>query len=147
MTKTLTVLSKYKVKGALSRALDDLLPPFQLRVFELIARCCEARLPISIINTGRTQEQQNEFFKQGLSQTKTGLHVKGLAIDLAPTKVLSLSNWAPADPAWKQLGEIGERCGLKWGGRWKSLVDKSHFEMPASAMRHLIVPKAARRRV
>ena len=30
--------------------------------------------------------------------------------------------------AGRVMGEIGESCGLKWGGRWKDLPDTPHFE-------------------
>lgn len=31
------------------------------------------------------------------------------------------------DGPWTRVGELGEKCGLEWGGRWKHL-DLPHFE-------------------
>ena len=28
------------------------------------------------------------------------------------------------------VGKIGESIGLEWGGSWKSIVDKPHFQLP-----------------
>lgn len=37
----------------------------------------------------------------------------------------------PRDPdLWEAVGRVGESVGLVWGGRWKSIVDKPHFEAP-----------------
>lgn len=31
---------------------------------------------------------------------------------------------------WEKIGQIGEACGLDWGGRWKHpKTDKPHFQM------------------
>lgn len=32
------------------------------------------------------------------------------------------------DPRWERVGILGERLGLVWGGRWKSIKDRPHFE-------------------
>lgn len=32
-------------------------------------------------------------------------------------------------PLWWRLGKIGEECGMRWGGRWKTLLDLTHFEL------------------
>jgi len=34
------------------------------------------------------------------------------------------------DALWEAVGVVGERVGLVWGGRWKTLVDRPHFERP-----------------
>jgi hypothetical protein len=33
-------------------------------------------------------------------------------------------------PLYAKLGELGESLGLTWGGRWDSLGDVYHFELP-----------------
>lgn len=29
---------------------------------------------------------------------------------------------------WYKVGQIGETLGLEWGGRWKGIIDKPHFQ-------------------
>jgi peptidoglycan LD-endopeptidase CwlK len=45
--------------------------------------------------------------------------IKSYPEDLTPR------NWY--DGPWGQVGELGEACGLDWGGRWKR-ADLPHFE-------------------
>ena len=54
-------------------------------------------------------------------------HLDGRAADFVPVK--NGRPWwdAPKD-VWEIMGEIGESCGLKWGGRWKDFPDSPHFE-------------------
>jgi hypothetical protein len=51
---------------------------------------------------------------------------------LAPYDVYALAGpdklmWDSANPVWGKLGAIGERLGLRWGGRWRQ-KDMGHFE-------------------
>jgi hypothetical protein len=63
-------------------------------------------------------------------------HGQGRAVDLWPMlpggAPLLRREQAPNlfDGLYAALGEAGERHGLAWGGRWKSLVDLPHFEDP-----------------
>ena len=54
-------------------------------------------------------------------------HMSGRAADIVPVKNGKLW-WNAPDEVWETMGEIGESCGLKWGGRWKELKDSPHFE-------------------
>lgn len=54
-------------------------------------------------------------------------HIQGKAIDFVPVKNGKYW-WTAPDEVWEAMGEIGENCGLKWGGRWKN-KDCPHFEM------------------
>ena len=118
----------------MSRRLDDLSPAFKPKALELLARCVEAGIPVLIVDTLRTPDEQAENIRKGVSWTKNSRHLTGDAIDIAPyeqflahgaDKVL----WDAGDPLWTRLGEIGEACGLIWGGRWKQ-KDLGHFEQP-----------------
>lgn len=111
----------------MSKRLDDLSPEFRQTVFELLARCVEAGLHVTIIDTLRTEAEHQTNLDNGVSWTTRSKHLDGLAIDLCPTALLSLKGWAPGSPLWQQLGAIGEGLGLRWGGRWKQR-DLGHFE-------------------
>lgn len=62
------------------------------------------------------------------TQTLSSHHIVGKAIDLVPEKDGKLW-WTAPQKVWDRMGVIGERCGLKWGGRWKDFSDCPHFEI------------------
>jgi peptidoglycan L-alanyl-D-glutamate endopeptidase CwlK len=118
----------------MSRKLDDLSPRFRPFAFELLARCVEAGVPVIIVDTRRTPEEQATNLARGVSWTKNSRHLTGDAIDIAPFEIYQLHGpdklqWNPADPAWRVIGRIGEALGLRWGGRWRP-PDMAHFEFP-----------------
>ena len=65
--------------------------------------------------------------KRAVTWTLESKHIRGEAIDLVPTN--GGAYWWSAPPeVWKRMGEIGEKHGLTWGGRWKN-TDCPHFEI------------------
>lgn len=54
-------------------------------------------------------------------------HMSGRAVDFVPVKDGKLW-WNAPKEVWEIMGEVGESCGLKWGGRWKDFPDSPHFE-------------------
>lgn len=117
----------------MTTSLDSLDPVFRPLAVTFLARLVEARIPVVIINTLRTPEEQADAVKRGVSWVAHSKHEDGLAIDVAPleTYLLHGSNkiqWNAADPIWLQIGRIGEAVGLRWGGRWTKTPDLGHFE-------------------
>lgn len=51
-------------------------------------------------------------------------HPAALAVDI-PSKS---KGWEPGQTYWNTLGEIGEKHGLTWGGRWSDPWDPSHLQ-------------------
>lgn len=96
-----------------------------------------------VTETLRTKEEQDELYAQG--RTKPGkivtnakggdsFHNYGLAFDIALIDRGKL-NWnTGADindndiTDFFEIGEIGEKLGLEWGGRWK-FKDMPHFQL------------------
>jgi hypothetical protein len=123
----------------MSRALDDLDPRFRPLAIELVARAIETKIPVLIVDTLRTEAEQAINIANGVSWTMHSKHLPqpphglSLAIDLVPYDLFTLEpggdklQWDNAHPAWQKLGAIGERLGLRWGGRWKQ-KDMGHFE-------------------
>jgi hypothetical protein len=116
-----------------SRALDDLDPRFQPVAMVLLARLVEAGIHVLIVDTLRTPEEHAANIAAGVSWTIRSKHLDGLAIDICPYETYALRgpdklNWNPEDPIWTRIGVIGERLGLRWGGRWRQ-KDLGHFEM------------------
>ena len=83
----------------------------------------------------RTPEEQEELFAQG--RTKPGAKVTnakawqsyhnfGLAIDVVPINAINQAEWKSTK--WNEIGEIGKSIGLRWGGDFKSIKDRPHFE-------------------
>lgn len=56
-------------------------------------------------------------------------HPAARAFDIVPL-VNGKPDWDGSHPVWEQAGEIGERAGLEWAGRWKSFREKPHFQLP-----------------
>lgn len=117
----------------MARNLDSLAPEFKPLAIELIARLVEDGIAVLIVSTRRTPTEQAELIRRGLSWTQNSRHLTGHAIDLAPYEVWQLHGpdklqWNADDPVWARMGEIGERLGLRWGGRWRQR-DLGHFEL------------------
>jgi hypothetical protein len=122
-----------------SRSLDDLDPRFRPIVVEFLARAIEAKIPLLVVETRRTLAEHEANVKAGKSWTPHSKHIRGMAIDVVPYHyygpgradkrlLWDVKDAAISDPIWEKLGEIGEACGMKWGGRWTQR-DCPHFEM------------------
>lgn len=131
----------------MSRRLDDLSPRMRPLAIELLARLTEAGLLVLVVDTLRTPAEHQANLAAGVSWTKLSKHLNAYdrgwdfqgsdAIDLAPYAQYQLHGpdklqWAAADPAWAQMGALGEALGLRWGGRWTQ-KDLGHFEYPGAA--------------
>lgn len=86
---------------------------------------------IKVTEGYRSFERQNELYAQGrtskgsiVTNAKAGdsLHNYGVAFDIFFTKTGYKGNWT-------KIGKIGKSLGLVWGGDFKSIKDKPHFEM------------------
>jgi peptidoglycan LD-endopeptidase CwlK len=116
----------------MNTTLDSLDPMFKPLAFALLARLTEARIPVVIVNTRRTDSEQADAIARHVSWVIHSKHQDGLAIDIAPfeTYVAHGMNkilWDGSDPVWLRIGQIGEALGLRWGGRW-TVKDWGHFE-------------------
>jgi hypothetical protein len=109
---------------------------------ELLARMVEARILVLIVNTRRTQAEQDQAIAAGVSWVRHSKHQDGLAIDLVPYDQYALHGpdklqWNGNDPVWQQMGQIGESLGLRWGGRWHQR-DLGHFELADPSEGHVV---------
>lgn len=123
----------------MSRKLDDLHPAFRPAAFELIARLTESLIPVMIITTSRTQSEQEDAVRRGVSWTRKSKHLHGLAIDLCPYDQFQLHGpdklkWDDSDPVWQRMGAVATNRlpVLVWGVRFKDgrHGDLGHFEWP-----------------
>ena len=113
--------------------IEGLHPKIRTKVREFIKDAEKQGIVLRITSGLRTWEEQNKLFAQGrtaggkrVTNAKGGQswHNYGLAIDVVQM-VAGVPQWR-AD--WAKIGEIGEKHGFEWGGRWK-FVDKPHFQM------------------
>lgn len=124
----------------MSRSLNDLDSRLKVLAFEHIARCVEARIPVMIIDTLRTRDEQIANVANGVSWTMNSLHLpqppenRALAYDICPYAIYQADgpdklNWDEKHPHWQIIGRIGTSLGLKWGVVINNRrIDLGHFE-------------------
>lgn len=87
--------------------------------------------PVLCVETTRTDAEQLRYYNEGKSDAKTpSFHSEhaGLAYDIC----LNVVGREYSDVEfWESAGRIGKAIGFTWGGDWKSLVDKPHFQWDA----------------
>lgn len=102
---------------------------FELLTARLVIECDAAGMRAICYRHRSTMAEDLALFEAGSSQldprVKPTPHMLGLAKDYA-IATGTRYNWN--SPDYDRLGEIAERLGLRWGGRWKTLVDKNHVE-------------------
>jgi peptidoglycan L-alanyl-D-glutamate endopeptidase CwlK len=98
--------------------------------------CNYLDFPVLITETWRSQSEQDALYAQG--RTKPGSivtnakfpysnHNWGCAFDFA--RNVKGKEYDDSDSFFTKVGIVGEMCGLSWGGRWTSIVDKPHLEL------------------
>src|ERR1051325_1287509 len=119
----------------MSRHLEGLDSRFRPLAEQLIEKCYQASIPVTVITTLRTLEEQKRAVDHGVSWTMHSKHLpqppegKSLAIDLCPADLIHEKNWAPWSPLWGRIQEIGRGLGLKAGVKINGVErDPGHFE-------------------
>ena len=109
-------------------------PKFRKKVKQLLTKAKKEGIELRVTSAYRDCEEQNRLYAKGrtapgkiVTNAKCGKssHNYKKAVD-----VVEFKNGKPlwSNPNWNRIGEIGESVGLEWGGRWKSIVDKPHFQ-------------------
>lgn len=124
-----------------SRKIADLTPELQEKYREFAARMAQAGLDFIVTCTYRTQAEQDILYAQGrttpglkVTWTKHSKHNERRAFDIVimrngkPVWDIAADTNCDGRPDYDQAGQIGESCGLKWGGRFKN-ADRPHFEI------------------
>jgi hypothetical protein len=121
------------------RDLTQLHPDLQKKAKELVTKCEKQGLKIKITECLRTKAEQDALYAQG--RTKPGnkvtnasgssyssMHQWGVAFDFCRNDGKGAFN--DNDGFFTKVGRIGQSIGLEWGGGWKSITDKPHFQLP-----------------
>lgn len=124
------------MRDNLSEARLEQLHPKVRGVFKAFIEEAEEALNVTlrIVQGLRTIKEQNELYAQG--RTKPGkkvtnakggssYHNYGLAIDLVEMKD-GKANW---NFRYELLKPFAKKHNLVWGGGFKSIIDKPHFEL------------------
>lgn len=101
----------------------------------LVKRAADLGIEIKLISGLRTYAQQDALFAQG--RTKPGNRVTnakggesnhnfGIAFDIG---VFNGKDYLPESAAYDAVGAIGIEIGLEWGGNWRTIKDKPHYQL------------------
>lgn len=122
----------------------DLQPEIMGLALRFVGTCGQNGLIVRVAQTLRTWEEQDALYQQGRSlpgkvvtKAKPGssFHNYGLAFDVCFVgrdpylEQMEKVNKARAYMAWDNLGMIGKKLGLSWGGDFKTIKDRPHFEI------------------
>lgn len=131
-----------------SRKLTDLHPQMQPMVTRFLANARATGIDLLVTCTYRSNAEQVALYaigrtkpgrivtnaKPGRSTHNNTLNGKpaALAVDVVPLRGgKPVWGTAGADGAlWRQVGELGEKVGLEWAGRWKTFREFPHFQHP-----------------
>ena len=114
-------------------------PRLQKLATELIQKCSAQGLQIKIGETLRTRWEQDTLYAQGRTtpgsivtnapgSSYSSYHQWGTAFDIY--RADGRGAYYDKDGFFTRVGAIGVSIGLEWGGNWKSIVDKPHFQLP-----------------
>jgi len=137
-----------------NRQITALIPAMQPLVTSWLDDCHRAGLDIIVTCTHRTIAEQAALYAQGRggldavnalrhvaamtpiteaenahcrTNARLSLHTSGWAVDFA---VMDGGKYAPdVSPLWDIAGELAEKHGLEWAGRWKSFGEKCHVQL------------------
>ncbi len=86
------------------------------------------KIEVLITETKRTEAQQRENVKKGVSETMRSYHLVGQALDFVPSKGKSIDYGRYGEEKYKKAIAYAKKLGFTWGGDWTSLVDKPHLQ-------------------
>ena len=121
-------------------------PRLQEKFKLLQKKCAQKGITIRATECLRTAKEQDALYAKGRTapgpkvtnasgKDAKSMHQWGVAVDI----VIDMDTDKDGDIDIRDLynvkllnvvGKIGESIGLEWGGSWKSIVDKPHFQLP-----------------
>lgn len=88
--------------------------------------------PFNVSEGLRTLERQKQMVKEGKSKTMQSKHLTGDAVDLYPlTADCKAIDWQGFESLAATMKLAAAKLGvkIKWGGDWKTFIDKPHWEL------------------
>jgi len=132
------------VKFMASRDPKDLNPELREIYYKVMDDCKVIGLDVHCCCTWRSVAEQMEMFNKGASKRKLGAHnckdengnPSSKAFDFYIINKFGKVTWSTTDdtnndghPDYIQVGEIGKKYGLEYGGDWPSLKDYDHLQL------------------
>ena len=120
-------------------------PRLQTLCNQLLGLSRQNGIEILITQTLRTREEQDALYAKGRTvagnivtngRSPYSMHCWGLAFDFA-VKVNGKVTWSRLD-LYEKVGQLGKSLGLRWGGDFKTIKDRPHFELPGYDVNQLI---------
>ena len=128
------------------RDITKLHPRLQEKFKLLQKKCAQKGITIKATECLRTAKEQDALYAKGRTapgakvtnaqgKDAKSMHQWGVAFDVA----IDMDADKDGDVDIRDLynvkllnvvGKIGQSIGLEWGGSWKSIVDKPHFQLP-----------------
>ncbi|MCD8082954.1 MAG: M15 family metallopeptidase [Clostridiales bacterium] len=113
-------------------------PRLQKLAAQLVAKAADQGLSVAIGETLRTVEEQDALYAQGRTRpgnvvtnapgsSYSSYHQWGTAFDIYRND--GKGAYDESGDFFERVGAIGVSLGLEWGGNWKSIVDKPHFQL------------------
>lgn len=137
MAKTTVAFIKEKTWDVITdKRIQTLHPAIRNKAKEFVLRAeKELGIKLRVTSALRTFDEQAKLYEQGrrakgkiVTNAKAGesMHNYGLAID-----VVEMKDGKPLwnNPNWQVIANLGKSIGFSWGGDWRTLKDKPHFEM------------------
>ena len=128
------------------RDVTQLHPRLQAKFKLLQKKCAQKGIKIKATECLRTAKEQDSLYAKGRTapgakvtnasgKDAKSMHQWGVAVDVAID--MDTDNDGDVDirdlynvKLLNVVGNIGQSIGLEWGGSWKSIVDKPHFQLP-----------------
>ena len=110
-------------------------PLLQKKVNAMIKEARKKGIDLRVVSSFRDMDKQAALYAKGrngsgkkVTNAPPGFsyHNYGLAVDVVEYKN-GKPNWKSKN--WNTIGKLGKEQGLVWGGDWKRLVDKPHFQL------------------
>ena len=121
------------------RNINELHPRLVEKVNLLKDACTKNGLKIGIGECLRTKAEQDALYKKGRTlpgnivtnakgSTYSSMHQWGVAFDFYRADGKGI--YENGDNFFERVGRIGKSLGLMWGGDWKGMPDRPHFQLP-----------------
>lgn len=111
-----------KFGQANANKIKELQPDMQVKTLKLLEYAESKGLKVTITSGFRTQEQQQHLLQtRPKYAAKNSLHCLGRAIDI--------SIEGKKDSDYVMLGEYAKSIGMRWGGDFKNVRERWHFDI------------------
>lgn len=122
----------------MSRNVSELHPRLQAKVDGLVYLASKNGLKVGISECVRTVQEQDALYAKGRTapgsivtnakgSSYSSMHQWGVAFDIYRNDGTGAFN--TSGEFFEKVGAIGQSIGLEWGGSWKSIKDKPHYQL------------------